>query len=343
MSDEPKGEETPEERRKRRIAEARAKLGKSEPAEKVDAAPKVEETPEERRKRRIEEARAKLGKGDAAEKVEAAPKAEETPEERRKRRIAEARAKLGKGPAPETVDERRGPGTVSATAEGLIEPGARPAGETPADVKQMPEGPGGAVESTVEPAKTVKRAKGGVATEDVSGDPAVVLLRERFGDAVVSAVGMVGQTVVVLDRAAHPDALRLLRDDERTRFDLLLDVTAVHRPDETPAFEVVYQLCSTSSLARVRIKVPLEDGHPIPSVVPIWSTADWLEREVYDMFGIVFEGHPDLRRILLPEGWEGHPLRKEYPVEFRENRWVREHLNIVELPADADFSGKFEV
>ena len=93
----------------------------------------------------------------------------------------------------------------------------------------------------------------------------------------------------------------------------------------------------------MRVKVGLEDGQPIASVVGIWSSADWLEREVFDMFGIVFEGHPDLRRILLPEGWEGHPLRKEYPVGFRENRWIRENLNIVELPADADFSGKFEV
>ena len=270
-------------------------------------------------------------------------KGEETPEERRKRRIAEARAKLGKRDAPEKVEERRGPGTVSAGAEGLIEPGARPAGETPADVKKQPEGPGGAVDSTVDTTRGVKRVKGGVATEDVSDNPVVVLLRERFGDAVVSAVGMVGQTIVVLDRSAHPDALQLLRDDERTRFDLLLDLTAVHRPGEIPPFEVVYQLCATTSLARLRVKVPLEDGQAIATVVPIWSTADWLEREVYDMFGIVFEGHPDLRRILLPEGWEGHPLRKEYPVEFRENRWVRENLNIVELPEDADFSGKFEV
>jgi NADH-quinone oxidoreductase subunit C len=357
-------------------------------------------------------------------------KPDESVEERRKRRIEEARAKLKakqavEAGAPATdadagaTSEKRGPGTVSASAEGLIEPGARPAGERPEDVKAMPEGPGGSVESTVEPAPpagetpeqkrarriaearaklkasggtpaseqgaaetlaaplaaetpeqkrarriaeartklkgaaapppadvrpaAAKKVKGGVETSDISGDPLVVALRERVGGGLLAAISMVGQRIVTVARAAQPGALRFLRDDARASFDLLLDVTAVHRPEEEPPFEVVYQLCSTSTRARLRVKVPLEDGEPVPTATSVWSTANWLEREAYDMFGIVFEGHPDLRRILLPEGWEGHPLRKEYPVEFRENRWTRENLNIVELPADADFTGKLEV
>lgn len=189
----------------------------------------------------------------------------------------------------------------------------------------------------------VRKAKAGVEVEDASADPLVRLLAARFGDAVVAAVRMVGQRIVIVERRAIVDVLTMLRDDERARFDLLLDVTAVHRPQEEPPFEVVYQLCSTATCERVRLKVRLADGESIPSAVPVWPTANWLERECFDMFGIVFDGHPDLRRILLPEGWEGHPLRKEYPVEFRENQWVRDNLNIVELPADADFTGKFEV
>ena len=93
----------------------------------------------------------------------------------------------------------------------------------------------------------------------------------------------------------------------------------------------------------MRVKIGLADGTAAPTVSGIWGTADWLERECFDMFGIVFEGHPDLRRILLPDGWEGYPLRKDYPVEFRENRWIAENLNIHALPDDADFSGKVEI
>jgi NADH-quinone oxidoreductase subunit C len=277
-----------------------------------------DETVEERRKRRIEEARAKLkAQQEAAAAAEppaapheTTPPAEETVEERRARRIAEARAKL-KG---------------QATAEGAAPPPDAPAPPA-AEAK----------------AAGVKKVKGGVETTDLSDDPLVGRLRDRFGDAIESAIGMVGQRIVTVAKAAQPEVLRFLAAAEPDRFNLLLDVTAVHRPEEEPPFEVVYQLCSTHTLARLRVKVRLADGEPVPSVVAIWPTANWLERECYDMFGIVFEGHPDLRRILLPEGWEGHPLRKEYPVEFRENAWVRENLNIVELPVDADFTGKFEV
>ncbi|MCC6745756.1 MAG: NADH-quinone oxidoreductase subunit C [Acidobacteria bacterium] len=154
---------------------------------------------------------------------------------------------------------------------------------------------------------------------------------------------MVGQRVVVVAVDSLAEVLTYLKSGDELKFDLLLDVTAVHRPAETPPFELVYQLCSTSTLERVRIKSGIEDGASAQSVTGIWRTANWLERECFDMFGIVFEGHPDLRRILLPEGWEGHPLRKEYPVEFRENRWVADTLNIHALPDDADFSGKVEI
>jgi NADH-quinone oxidoreductase subunit C len=184
------------------------------------------------------------------------------------------------------------------------------------------------------------KAKATAETVDISSDPTVIALCEAIGDALVAAVAILKQPIVTVRKDAIIDALSHLRDGG---FDLLLDVTAVHRPEETPVFEVVYQLVSTRTGQRLRVKAGLADGESIASACSVWPGADWLEREVYDMFGIVFDGHPDLRRILLPEGWEGHPLRKEYPLEFRENDWVRTHLNIVELPPDADFSGKFEV
>ncbi len=198
-------------------------------------------------------------------------------------------------------------------------------------------------EASSESRPTAKKAKGGIDVVEATDDRLVERLRERFGDAIHSAVIMVGQRVVVVAVDSLAEVLTYLKSGDELKFDLLLDVTAVHRPAETPPFELVYQLCSTSTLERVRIKSGIEDGASAQSVTGIWRTANWLERECFDMFGIVFEGHPDLRRILLPEGWEGHPLRKEYPVEFRENRWVADTLNIHALPDDADFSGKVEI
>ena len=97
-------------------------------------------------------------------------------------------------------------------------------------------------------------------------------------------------------------------------FNYLSDLCGVHYPEREKPFEVVYQLFALDRSERLRLKVRLADGEAAPSVVGVWRTADWLEREAYDMFGIEFEGHPDLRRILLPEDWEGFPLRKDYPV-----------------------------
>ena len=117
-----------------------------------------------------------------------------------------------------------------------------------------------------------------------------------------------------------PEAVRelglALRDDPELRFEMLMDVTAVHWPLESGReFELVYQYRSIRNNLYVRVTARIADGAAIASLAPVFRSADWLEREVFDLFGIVFEGHPNLKRILLPEGYEGHPLRKEYPVE----------------------------
>lgn len=112
------------------------------------------------------------------------------------------------------------------------------------------------------------------------------------------------------------EVMQLLRD--RFGFRYLIDLTALDfYPKASPRFQVVYHLWSHQDGRLVRVKVPVEDGDPpaLPSVTGIWSAANWHERECYDLFGIVFNGHPDLRRILLPDDWEGYPLRKDYPLE----------------------------
>ena len=111
-----------------------------------------------------------------------------------------------------------------------------------------------------------------------------------------------------------------LRDHPAANFKILTDLTAAHYPENEEPFQVVFQLISVDHARLLRLKVKIKDDQDVPSVVGIWSSANWMEREVYDLFGISFSGHPDLRRILLPENWGSHPLRKDYPLEGRGER-----------------------
>ena len=128
-----------------------------------------------------------------------------------------------------------------------------------------------------------------------------------------------GEVVIVLERDALPDALRTLRDDPEIRCEQLSDLTVVDYRGRTPRFEVVYQLYSISGNHRLRVKVPVpEDDAVVPTASAIWKAANWAEREAWDMFGVRFAGHPDLRRILMYPEFVGHPLRKDYPVLQRQ-------------------------
>jgi NADH-quinone oxidoreductase subunit C len=128
-----------------------------------------------------------------------------------------------------------------------------------------------------------------------------------------------GQAVILVAPEKIADALRTLRDHPELSFDMLSDLTVVDYLGRTPRFEVVYQLYSIARNHRLRVKVPVADGEPaVPSAVPLWKGANWAEREAYDMFGIRFTGHPDLRRILMYPEFTGFPLRKDYPVARRE-------------------------
>jgi NADH-quinone oxidoreductase subunit C len=155
--------------------------------------------------------------------------------------------------------------------------------------------------------------------------PLVEKYRSQYGSGL-DAQTYLGQNYFSVDRSLIPDILRLLRDDEQ--FDYCVDITAVHYPKREKQFDVIWILYSFSRNERVRVKTQIADGASIPSSVLIWPTANWLEREVYDMFGITFDGHPDLKRILLPDGWKGHPLRKDYGILQQDQEWVQINLGI---------------
>ncbi len=124
-----------------------------------------------------------------------------------------------------------------------------------------------------------------------------------------------GELTLTLAAAALTSVAAWLRDDAELRFDLLADVTCVDQLPAEPRFAVVYELYSTSRHHWLRLKVFTAADQPVPSVTPVWPSANWCEREVFDLFGVQFAGHPFLRRIMMPDNWEGHPMRKDYPVE----------------------------
>ncbi len=144
---------------------------------------------------------------------------------------------------------------------------------------------------------------------------AVLKLREKFAASIIDVVEFRGEVTVTVKKDAISDILTFLK--QSLQYNLLTDLTAVDNQGKADErFLVVYLLCSIPNKDRLRIKTPVsEESCTIPSASVVWGTANWLEREVFDLFGINFEGHPDLRRILMLDDWVGHPLRKDYPVQ----------------------------
>ena len=178
----------------------------------------------------------------------------------------------------------------------------------------------------------------------------VVHLQHLLGDAVPSADISGGQIILRTTSAALVTLLNSLRDDVAASFNQLTDLTAVDYPDRPERFEMVYQLLSMKNNMRLRILMPVDEGQTVPSVVGLFNSANWAEREVWDMFGIFFAGHPDLRRLLTDYGFEGHPLRKDFPltghVEVRYDdtlrRVVNEPVSLVQEFRDFDFLSPWE-
>ena len=150
-------------------------------------------------------------------------------------------------------------------------------------------------------------------------------LNDRFGEGVCQCLSYVGQNFIVVGPQMVVALISYLKVGPG--FDYLVDITAVDWPQRAERFELVYILYSFARNERVRIKTQIADGYRPASVVAVHLTANWLEREVFDMFGIEFTGHPDLRRILMPDEWQGHPLRKDYSILQQDQRWVQENLD----------------
>lgn len=154
-------------------------------------------------------------------------------------------------------------------------------------------------------------------------------LRAQLGQGVLASETFRGQTTVVLDRAALVSACRLLREDPDLDYNLLAALTASDHWPQEPRFSLVYQLYSLRHRTFLGLRVDLPGDEPqAPTLEMIYPNASWHEREVFDMFGIQFEGHSDLRRILMPHDWEGHPLRKDYPLGYEEVQFSFNHEEI---------------
>jgi NADH-quinone oxidoreductase subunit C len=151
-------------------------------------------------------------------------------------------------------------------------------------------------------------------------------IKRAFGEGILQALTYVGQNYFVVDRSVCHEVIAALRGQHG--FTALTDLTALHYPKDPLPFEMVWILFSMSGNERVRVKARFAEGDEVPTLTDLWVGANWLEREVYDMFGLRFAGHPDLRRILLPEDWTGHPLRKDYGVNQQDTAWVQKHIGI---------------
>ena len=151
---------------------------------------------------------------------------------------------------------------------------------------------------------------------NTNANAVVERLRAWNPQAVAEVVEYRGETTIVVPRELLRAAAQQCKENRALDFNLLSDVTCVDRFPVEPRFELNYQLVSITRRERIRLRTSVSAQHPVmDSVVPVWPGADWLEREVFDLFGIRFDGHPDLRRILLPDGFEGAPLRRDFPVE----------------------------
>ncbi len=220
---------------------------------------------------------------------------------------------MGGGTGPESL------GSASVSEESKP-PVAPPAGGQPEAGKPAASPPAGAAP----PAPARPAAPPKIDLKAPVDSPALKALQERFPRAILEVSFHAGETTVLLGKESLLEVCRFLKGEPALRMDYLSNLCGVDFPDREQRFEVVYHLFSVSSHLRINLKVRAADGERVPSVTGIWRTANWHEREAFDLLGIPFEGHPDLRRILLSDEWQGHPLRKEYPVKG----YDRDHLKL---------------
>ncbi len=254
--------------------------------------------------------------------------------------------------APKSGEPAAGPPSAPAETDGASSPGAEPksgsaggassgpaAAPKPAAAKKpagKPAAAGKAAATTAKPAAAGKPAaaakprpkpkpkappeapKGPVdppPPDDLAKPAFLTALEAALPGRIEQLSYWVGDWTVIIAAGALPEVAAFLKDSDEGSFDYCADLTATDWPPREKRFDVVYCLYSTRRRQRVRVKVRAAGGEPVPSVTGVWPAANWLEREVWDMFGIDFTGHPDLRRILMPQEWQGHPQRKDYPLE----------------------------
>jgi NADH-quinone oxidoreductase subunit C len=174
------------------------------------------------------------------------------------------------------------------------------------------------------------------APADVAAPPYIAALQQAMPGAVEHVSYFVGDWTLIVARERLVDVATWLRDAPGAQFNFCSDVTATDWPSRPARFDLIYCLYSIPLRQRVRMKVRAGEDEPVESVSGVWPAANWLEREVFDMFGVRFSGHPDLRRILMPDEWQGHPQRKDYPLEGPGELMLEDPTEWLKLRSDAN-------
>ena len=203
--------------------------------------------------------------------------------------------------------------------------------ETPAPSEPSPKS--AAPKKAAKPAPPKAAKKKVLSYEDLEEDTLLQKLKEKFSEGIVSGQSFLKQPTYTVSVDCLYDVMMELKDSPDWDFDYLIDLTALDYLGDEQRFCMVYHLYSYKHDRLIRIKARISEEEAVPSVTSIWKTANWMEREVYDMFGIDFSGHDDLKRILLPDDWHGHPLRKDYDIKLQDQAWIKKHLNIIKTPA----------
>ena len=222
---------------------------------------------------------------------------------------------------PAAAEKPAAPGAPAEKSGTPENPAAPPAAAPAAGAPAKPAAPAAA--APPKPPPPPPKPKEGPTPLD---NELVKRFKAKFGDGIREAWQDRKQAILVVETAKLRAVSEFARDAEK--FEMLVDLTAVDWPKREKRFEVVLQLYSFAKNERLRIKAIAGDGEAVPSVLSVWPAAGWLERECYDMFGIRFEGHAGLKRILLPDEWQGHPLRKDYDILQQDEAWVRENMGI---------------
>jgi NADH-quinone oxidoreductase subunit C len=247
---------------------------------------------------------------------------------------------------PPKVDEGAGtpaPKTAAESGGASSKPDADPSSKTPpgggtpvvppkppaAPVAKTPAPPGG----PGVPAKPAVPPKPPAAPKapikpDPWTSPLVDELLKRFPGAITEPLIFRNQPSLNVAKEQLVAVCEFLKGTAGGTYNLLTDETAVDFPKREKRFDIVYHLYSFTGNHRLRLRVQVGAGEKVPSVTGVWPTANWLEREIFDMFGVEYDGHPDLKRILMPDGWEGHPLRKDYDILKQDDAWVKANLGI---------------